>query len=57
MSKMLKLPQNQKKVEDKTLTRIISEPQDLGSISYKDTSTNETSQKTQSVDTTSTVVS
>ncbi len=33
-----------------------SEPQDLGSISYADTSTNETIQKTQSVDTTSTVV-
>jgi len=34
-----------------------SEPQDLGSISYKDTATNETIQQTQSVDTTSTVVS
>jgi len=34
-----------------------SEPQDLGSISYKDTATNETTQQTQSVDTTSTVVS
>jgi len=33
-----------------------SEPQDLGSISYKDTETNETFQQTQSVDTTSTVV-
>ena len=33
-----------------------SEPQDLGSISYKDTATNETTQQTQSVDTTSTVV-
>ena len=33
-----------------------SEPQDLGSISYKDTVTNETSQQTQSVDTTSTVI-
>ena len=33
-----------------------SEPQDLGTISYKDTSTNETTQQTQSVDTTSAVV-
>ena len=33
-----------------------SQPQDLGSISYKDTATNETSQKTQSIDTTSTIV-
>ncbi len=33
-----------------------SKPQDLGSISYKDTTTNETSQKTQSIDTTATIV-
>jgi len=33
-----------------------SEPQDLGSVSYKDSSTNETSQKIQSVDTTATIV-
>ena len=33
-----------------------SEPQDLGAISYKDTATNELNQKTQSVETTSTVV-
>jgi tol-pal system protein YbgF len=33
-----------------------SQPQDLGSISYKDTETSETSQKIQSIDTTSTVV-
>ena len=33
-----------------------SEPQDLGAISYKDTSTNEVVQQTQSVDTTSVVV-
>ena len=33
-----------------------SKPQDLGSISYKDTATNETSQKTQSIDTTATIV-
>ena len=34
-----------------------SEPQDLGSISYKDTSTEATIQQTQSIDVTSTVVS
>jgi len=33
-----------------------SQPQDLGSISYKDTATNETSQQTQSIDTTATIV-
>ena len=33
-----------------------SQPQDLGSVSYKDTATNETSQKTQSIDTTATIV-
>ena len=33
-----------------------SQPQDLGSISYKDTTTNETSQKIQSIDTTATIV-
>jgi len=33
-----------------------SQPQDLGSVSYKDTSTNETSQQTQSIDTTATIV-
>ena len=33
-----------------------SEPQDLGSVSYKDTATNETSQQTQSVETTATIV-
>jgi len=33
-----------------------SQPQDLGSISYKDTATNETTQQTQSVDTTATIV-
>ena len=45
-----------KEVENKILPGS-SEPQDLGSISYKDTATNETTQKTQSVDTTSAVVS
>ena len=33
-----------------------SQPQDLGSISYKDTTTSETSQQTQSIDTTATIV-
>ena len=33
-----------------------SEPQDLGSISYKDTESNESVQQTQSVDTTSTII-
>ena len=33
-----------------------SEPQDLGSISYKDTSTNEQSQETQSIETTASIV-
>ena len=44
-----------KQAEEKILPGS-SEPQDLGSISYKDTATNETTQQTQSVDTTSTVV-
>ena len=33
-----------------------SEPQDLGSISYKDTETNQTTQQTQSIDSTGTIV-
>ena len=33
-----------------------SQPQDLGSISYKDTATEDASQKTQSIDTTATIV-
>ena len=33
-----------------------SQPQELGSISYKDTNTNETTQQTQSVDTTASIV-
>lgn len=33
-----------------------SQPQDLGSVSYKDTSTNEITQQTQSIDTTATIV-
>ena len=41
--------------EDKNLPGS-SEPQDLGSISYKDTASNEITQKTQSIDTTATIV-
>ena len=33
-----------------------SQPQDLGSISYKDSSSNETTQQTQSIDTTATII-
>ena len=33
-----------------------SQPQDLGSVSYKDTTTNETTQQTQSIDTTATII-
>ena len=50
---------NLNKKKDKKSDEILpgsSQPQDLGSVSYKDTSTNETSQKTQSIDTTATVV-
>ena len=43
------------KSQDETLPGS-SQPQDLGSISYKDTTTNETSQQLQSIDTTATVV-
>ena len=50
------LVSKQKKVEDKILPGS-SQPQDLGAISYKDTSTEELIQQTQSVDTTSAVVS
>ena len=45
-----------KNIENKILPGS-SEPQDLGAISYKDTSTEETIQQTQSIETTSTVVS
>ena len=33
-----------------------SQPQDLGSVSYQDTATSETSQQTQSIDTTATII-
>ena len=45
-----------KEIENKVLPGS-SEPQDLGSISYKDTDTSETTQQTLSIETTSTIVS
>ena len=47
-----------KKLDDSTVLTLpgSSQPQDLGSISYKDTSTKETEQQTQSIDTTASVV-
>ena len=44
-----------KKVDEDVLPGS-SQPQDLGSISYKNSQTNETSQQTQSIDTTATIV-
>ena len=44
------------KIDDEEILPGSSEPQDLGSISYKDTATNETSQQTQSIDTTALIV-
>ena len=41
---------------DKKLLPGSSEPQDLGTVSYKDTNTNETSQQTQSIETTATIL-
>ena len=45
-----------KEIENKVLPGS-SEPQDIGSISYKDTETSETTQQTLSIETTSTIVS
>ena len=48
-----------KEISQKRETDVLpgsSQPQDLGSISYKDTATIETTQKTQSIDTTATIV-
>ena len=50
-----KLTSKQKKDSKKELPGS-SQPQDLGSISYKDMETNETTQKTQSIETTSSIV-
>ena len=44
------------KIESSQILPGSSKPQDLGSISYKDTETSETSQQIQSVDTTATVI-
>ena len=43
-------------IEENNILPGSSQPQDLGSISYKDTETSETSQKIQSVDTTASIV-
>ena len=53
--------QKSNKITKKTLDQNIvlpgsSQPQDLGSVSYKDTDTNEKSQQTQSIDTTASIV-
>jgi len=45
-----------KKKENNNIIQGSSEPQDLGSISYKDTETNETTQKIQSIETTSSII-
>ena len=45
-----------KKVEDKNNLPGSSEPQDLGSISYKDSTTSETTQKIESIETTASIV-
>ena len=45
-----------KKIDDENILPGTSEPQDLGSVSYKDAETNEETQKIQSVDTTATIV-
>ena len=44
------------KTDDQKVLPGSSQPQDLGTISYKDTETNETSQQIQSVDTTASIV-
>ena len=54
-NKSKKLTKKTKNKKDELLPGS-SQPQDLGSISYKDTSSNETTQKTQSINSTSTVV-
>ena len=62
LEETLSTDENNKITSKKTLTGDdetlpgSSQPQDLGSISYKDTTTNETSQQTQSIDTTATIV-
>ena len=53
--KAKKITKRSKQEDEETLPGS-SQPQDLGSISYKDTATNETSQQTQSIETTATIV-
>ena len=50
-----KLTSKSKKESEKILPGS-SQPQDLGSVSYKDTESNETTQKIQSIETTSTII-
>ena len=50
-----KITKNKTNKENKVLPGS-SQPQDLGSISYKDSTTNETTQMTQSIDTTASIV-
>ena len=47
-----------KKTDNKNINELpgSSKPQDLGAVSYKDTDTNETAQKTQSIETTASIV-
>ena len=52
---MKKITKNRKIRKKETLPGS-SQPQDLGSVSYKDTLTNETTQQTQSIETTATIV-
>ena len=47
---------SKKKMDDDNFLPGSSEPQDLGSVSYKDTETNEANQKTQSIETTASIV-
>ena len=47
---------SKKKMDDDNILPGSSEPQDLGSVSYKDTETNEANQKTQSIETTASIV-
>ena len=53
--KVKKITKKSEQNEEETLPGS-SQPQDLGSISYKDTATNETTQQTQSIETTATIV-
>ena len=62
LENVLSSDENIKKLTKKTINNQSealpgsSQPQDLGSISYKDSNTNETSQQTQSIDTTASIV-